>query len=149
GELGGYACFIPVLPGLDKAAVFDTGDGDAGGDGALAGAFVNGREVPADADQVAFCDSDSRLDADVVELVADAVVKSGEFLRATDGSVAFVEDAFLVKEIEDGLAAGLVPDFVEPAANKLFIVFEGGDGFGGHGYLRRQVDWSIPSSHVG
>ena len=131
--MGGQARGVPVLPGFDEAAAFNADNGDTGNFGVLAGGFVDARDGPAKADQVIFGKGDALFDVNIVELSADAVVEVSEFLRAANGSVAFVEDALGGEKIEDGFAAGLIPDLIEPALHELFVVFDGGNRLGGHG----------------
>ena len=132
GKLSGHRGGVPVLPGFDEAAVLDANYGDAGDLSIFAGGFVDAGDGPAEADQVIFGKGNALLDVNIVELCADAVVEVSKFLRAANGSVAFVEDALGGEEIEDGFAAGLIPDLIEPALHQLFVVIEDGSGRGGH-----------------
>src|SRR5262249_3799930 len=123
GELGAQAGGVPILPGFDEAAVFDADDGDAGYLGLFAGGLVSTGNCPAQADHVVFGQGGARLDVNIVELSADAIVEVGEFLWAADGSMTFVEDTVLVEQLKNGVATGLIPDFVKPAQGESLVVF--------------------------
>src|SRR5262249_12282303 len=107
---------------------------DAGYLGLFAGGLVSTGNGPAQADHVVFGQGGARLDVNIVELSADAIVEVGEFLWAADGSMTFVEDTVLVEQLKNGVATGLIPDFVKPAQGESLVVFESGNGLrGGHG----------------
>ncbi|HUL35643.1 MAG TPA: hypothetical protein VL128_17300, partial [Candidatus Eisenbacteria bacterium] len=56
------------------------------------------------------------------ELIVDGAAK---LLGAANLLAAFVEDAIGSEKLEDGFAAALIPDFVEPAEQELFVLFGG------------------------
>src|SRR5215467_1974720 len=98
--------------------------------GYLAAGFVPGADRPAETSQIAFGQSDSWRDADFLKVGTQAVVKGVELLRAADGRVTVIKNAFGRKKLRDHIAAGLVPDLFKPAHDQVFVQVESGDGLG-------------------
>ena len=70
---------------------------------------------------------------------AEVVVEAREGFGAAEFGGAIVNDGARGEKLEDGFAAGLVPDFLEPTEEEMFALL--GDGKGmrrGHGNLQER-----------
>ena len=140
-ELGVEVGGIPVLPGFGKAAIHNPYNGSASDLQRLTGVGVKEGRGPVHADAVAFGEGNDWRDTKLGELRAKLVVEGGKFVGAAVVAGAVVKDGGGRKEFEDSFAAGLVPDFFEPAMDEHFILFESGKrlGSGRHAYLQKKM----------
>ncbi len=79
----------------------------------------------ADQCEVALGEGDDGGDAEAGEPGAEFVVEGAELLGAAQVAGAVVEHGGGSEEFEDGFAAALIPDLLEPADDEVFVLFEG------------------------
>lgn len=99
--------------------------------GGFAGGVVFTFGEPVDAGEIAFGQCQNWRDFEIGENRAQTVVKFFEFCGAANDFVAIVNYAVGSEELRDGVAVALVPDFLEPADDELFVLIERSDGVGG------------------
>src|SRR5215469_10002981 len=127
GELCGERGGVPVLPAFDEEAVLNPDDRGAGDRCGFAGGGVTERGGPMEGDEVAFGQGDDGRDAEVREAGAEIVMEAREGFRTTEFGGAIVDDGVRREEFKDGFAAGLVPDFLEPAEQEMLALFGNGN----------------------
>jgi len=130
-KLGGEARGVPVLPGLDEAAVLDPNDGSPGDVSRFARGGVLHLRKPVDAGEIALCQDQNRRDFYFRELRAQAVVEVFELGGATNHCRAIVEHTVWREKLSDDVAVAPVPNFFKPADREPLILIEGGDCWGG------------------
>ena len=68
---------------------------------------------------------------EVGELGAKAIIEGFKFGGAVNGGGAIVNNSVGSEEFGDGITAALIPDFMKPANDEVFVLFDSGDSWGG------------------